>query len=206
MRVNGTAEIFDDEALRAGLAARGRTPATVIRVAVRDTYLHCAKAMMRGPAPAQGFEGRALHPPELGADAQGPDRLDRACRDPGRDGHPVRGDTLARISHRIAKRGRAKPGNDKANPTQGAQPYWFVTVRRAPWPRSTQSMPVDPRPQPWDGEKSRLAAVLHRFAKRGGGDAGSGETNASRDARAYSTVRRAPWPCSTRPIPAGPRP
>ena len=47
MRVNGTAEVLDDEALRAGLAARGRTPATVIRVAVRDTYLHCAKAVMR---------------------------------------------------------------------------------------------------------------------------------------------------------------
>ena len=47
MRVNGTAEVLDDEALRAGLAARGRTPATVIRIAVRDTYLHCAKAVMR---------------------------------------------------------------------------------------------------------------------------------------------------------------
>ena len=47
MRVNGTAEVLDDEALRAGLAARGRTPATVIRVAVRDAYLHCAKAVMR---------------------------------------------------------------------------------------------------------------------------------------------------------------
>lgn len=47
MRVNGTAEVLDDETLRAGLAARGRAPATVIRVAVRDTYLHCAKAVMR---------------------------------------------------------------------------------------------------------------------------------------------------------------
>ena len=52
---------------------------------------------------------------------------------------------LARISHQIAKRGRGDAGSDKANASQGAQ---YLTVRRAPWPRSTQSMPVAPRPQP----------------------------------------------------------
>ena len=47
LRVNGTAEILDDEPLRAEHVMRGRAPATVIRVAVRDAYLHCAKAVMR---------------------------------------------------------------------------------------------------------------------------------------------------------------
>ena len=47
-----------------------------------------------GPALARGLEGRAFHPPEPGTDAQGPDRLDRTCRDPGGDGRPVRGGAL----------------------------------------------------------------------------------------------------------------
>ena len=47
LRVNGTAEVLDDETLRAALTTRGRPPATVIRIAVRDAYLHCAKAVMR---------------------------------------------------------------------------------------------------------------------------------------------------------------
>ena len=47
LRVSGTAEVLDDEALRAALTTRGRPPATVIRIAVRDACLHCAKAVMR---------------------------------------------------------------------------------------------------------------------------------------------------------------
>ena len=47
LRVNGTAEVLDDETLCTALTTRGRPPATVIRVAVRDAYLHCAKAVMR---------------------------------------------------------------------------------------------------------------------------------------------------------------
>lgn len=47
LRVNGTAEIDDDAALRETFATRGRPPATVVRVAVREAYLHCAKAVMR---------------------------------------------------------------------------------------------------------------------------------------------------------------
>ena len=52
------------------------------------------------------------------------------------------------VSHRFAKRGRGDAGFDKANASRGAQAY--LTVRRAPRPRSTQAKPVDPRPQPWD--------------------------------------------------------
>ena len=63
------------------------------------------------------------------------------------------GETVAaRIPHRIAQRGRADAGSDSAG--RGAHSYWSVTVRRAPWPRSTQSMSVEPCPR---GEPVRNA-------------------------------------------------
>jgi len=47
LRVNGTAEILDDADLTARFAIAGKLPKTVLRVAVREAYLHCAKALMR---------------------------------------------------------------------------------------------------------------------------------------------------------------
>ena len=47
LRVNGTAEIRDDEDLRTRVATNGKLPKTVLRVTVREAYLHCAKALMR---------------------------------------------------------------------------------------------------------------------------------------------------------------
>jgi PPOX class probable FMN-dependent enzyme len=47
LRVNGSAEIRDDEELQAPFDLKGRRPATVLVVSVRETYLHCAKALMR---------------------------------------------------------------------------------------------------------------------------------------------------------------
>jgi PPOX class probable FMN-dependent enzyme len=47
LRVNGTAEIRDDDDLRARFEVNGKRPVTVIVVDVRETYLHCAKALMR---------------------------------------------------------------------------------------------------------------------------------------------------------------
>lgn len=47
LRVNGSVEIRDDHDLRAGFAVGDRLPAAVPRVAVREVYLHCAKALMR---------------------------------------------------------------------------------------------------------------------------------------------------------------
>lgn len=47
LRVNGTAELRDDADLVARFAVDGRPPKTVIRVAVAEAYLHCAKALMR---------------------------------------------------------------------------------------------------------------------------------------------------------------
>lgn len=50
LRINGTAEIRDDAELRARFAVDGREPVTVLRVAVQEAYLHCAKAFMRSHA------------------------------------------------------------------------------------------------------------------------------------------------------------
>ncbi|MBS9478537.1 pyridoxamine 5'-phosphate oxidase family protein [Ancylobacter radicis] len=63
LRVNGTAEIHDDAELLASFEVDGKRPATVLRVAVAEAYLHCAKAFMRSRAwdPAS-FTDRALLP------------------------------------------------------------------------------------------------------------------------------------------------
>lgn len=47
LRVNGRAEIHDDAALAARFAVSGKPPRTVLKVAVEEAYLHCAKAFMR---------------------------------------------------------------------------------------------------------------------------------------------------------------
>jgi len=47
LRINGTAVIEDDEALRARFAVDGRSPAAVIVVSVGECYLHCAKSIIR---------------------------------------------------------------------------------------------------------------------------------------------------------------
>jgi PPOX class probable FMN-dependent enzyme len=48
LRVNGTVEISDDDALRERFRSDGRgAPRTVLVVSVREAYLHCAKALMR---------------------------------------------------------------------------------------------------------------------------------------------------------------
>jgi hypothetical protein len=47
LRVNGTATIHDDPALLERCAHDGRLPLTVIRVAVEEVFLHCAKAFLR---------------------------------------------------------------------------------------------------------------------------------------------------------------
>jgi PPOX class probable FMN-dependent enzyme len=47
LRVNGTARLTADPALRARYAVGGKEPATVMLVAVREVYMQCAKALMR---------------------------------------------------------------------------------------------------------------------------------------------------------------
>ncbi len=47
LRVNGTARITADPALRARFVAQGKEPATVVLVTVGEVYMQCAKAIMR---------------------------------------------------------------------------------------------------------------------------------------------------------------
>ena len=46
-RVNGTAQVVDDPDLAAGFEEFGKVPKTLVRVAVREAYLHCPTALMR---------------------------------------------------------------------------------------------------------------------------------------------------------------
>lgn len=48
LRVNGMASLRNDEAFTSLCEANGRFPKLVIHVAVKEAYLHCAKAVMRG--------------------------------------------------------------------------------------------------------------------------------------------------------------
>lgn len=47
VRINGTARLTDDGALRQRFARDGRLPATVIVIAIGEIYSQCARAMMR---------------------------------------------------------------------------------------------------------------------------------------------------------------
>lgn len=47
LRINGDARITVDAGLRERLAAEGRLPASIMVVAVKAAYMHCAKAFMR---------------------------------------------------------------------------------------------------------------------------------------------------------------
>ena len=47
LRVNGKAEIITDDDVRQLFEMRGKLPSSVIRIAVEEVYLHCAKALMR---------------------------------------------------------------------------------------------------------------------------------------------------------------
>lgn len=47
LRINGDARITVDSGLRERLAAEGKVPASVMVVAIKAVYMHCAKAFMR---------------------------------------------------------------------------------------------------------------------------------------------------------------
>ncbi len=47
LRVNGTASLRTDEAFTSLCGVKGRYPKLVVHVAVKQVYLHCAKAVMR---------------------------------------------------------------------------------------------------------------------------------------------------------------
>ncbi len=54
VRVNGNAQLTDDEALRARFEKNGKRPATVIVIEISEIYTQCARALMR----AQTWSGR----------------------------------------------------------------------------------------------------------------------------------------------------
>ena len=47
LRVNGTAEISDDPALREQFQIKGRSPKTVLRITAQEIFTHCGKAPLR---------------------------------------------------------------------------------------------------------------------------------------------------------------
>lgn len=47
LRINGLAEIRDDDDLRQRFAVKDKLPATVLVVKIKQLYLHCPKAIMR---------------------------------------------------------------------------------------------------------------------------------------------------------------
>jgi PPOX class probable FMN-dependent enzyme len=55
LRLHGRATITTDPALRARLAERGKEPATVLRIAVGDVFMQCARALIRSGL----WDGRA---------------------------------------------------------------------------------------------------------------------------------------------------
>jgi len=47
LRINGTASLRNDEAYTSLCEVNGRFPKVVVHIAVKEAYLHCAKAIMR---------------------------------------------------------------------------------------------------------------------------------------------------------------
>jgi PPOX class probable FMN-dependent enzyme len=77
-RVNGSARISADAALRRRFAVDGREPATVIVVSVEQAFQHCPKALIRSDLWKAGSGARPTGVPTLGDFA--------AARTPGTDG------------------------------------------------------------------------------------------------------------------------
>lgn len=102
LRANGIATIHDDPEILAKCALKGRLPLTVIRIAVEEVFLHCAKALLR----AQLWDS-ASWPAERPIPSMGEMIRDHA--DPGRpaDG-PAEGDAemIARYKAILAAEGR----------------------------------------------------------------------------------------------------
>ena len=48
LRINGAASLRNDEAFTSLCEMNGRFPKLVVHIAVKEAYLHCAKAIMRG--------------------------------------------------------------------------------------------------------------------------------------------------------------
>ena len=62
LRINGAASLRNDEAFTSLCEVNGRFPKVVVHIAVKEAYLHCAKAIMRGQlwAPEAQVERKTL--------------------------------------------------------------------------------------------------------------------------------------------------
>ena len=65
-RVNGRAQISQNAALKRRFSVDGKEPATVIIVAVEETFQHCAKALVRSELWKAGGRGRPQGAPTMG--------------------------------------------------------------------------------------------------------------------------------------------
>jgi len=80
LRINGMAEIRDDEELRQMFIINNRLPATVMVISINEIYLHCAKAIMRSKLWDDATKIERSHLPTMGqmindqisADTKGP--------------------------------------------------------------------------------------------------------------------------------------
>lgn len=66
LRINGKAEIRDDDDLRELFIVNKRLPATVMLVKVNEIYLHCAKALMRSKLWDEGTKIERSQFPAMG--------------------------------------------------------------------------------------------------------------------------------------------
>lgn len=60
VRVNGTARLTADAALREGFASKGIMPRTVIVIAIEEVYCQCARALMRSRLWSAGDQAQGL--------------------------------------------------------------------------------------------------------------------------------------------------
>ena len=75
LRVSGTAELFDDPELVAGLSSSGKPALLATRVRIKHCYFHCARSVVRAklwdpkawPAPGRVSFGKIIAPRVAGA-------------------------------------------------------------------------------------------------------------------------------------------
>ncbi|MEJ0067875.1 MAG: MSMEG_1061 family FMN-dependent PPOX-type flavoprotein [Pseudomonadota bacterium] len=92
LRVNGLASLSTDPALLASMAVNGKAPKAAIKVAVREVYFHCGKALKRSKLWGPREPGAAHRAAVAGAHHPRADQVDRddrrASRGPHREGLP----------------------------------------------------------------------------------------------------------------------
>ena len=127
--------------LRERLAVRGKLPATVLRVTVRELYLHCGKAFMRSRLWDSGIAGRPRQPALARRDAARSGRLgDR--RDAGRDHRAVRAHAVLRAVGIGGRPSEPRPLHAFSPPGR----RWSEGRMRGPGANASASRELNPTP------------------------------------------------------------